>query len=84
MGDAFTFIFLLECVLKILGMGFCLHKNSYMRDYWNWLDLIVVTVSVVGWVPSISNNQSMKALRTIRILRPLRSIKSIPSMRALI
>lgn len=56
MGDAFTFIFLLECVLKILGMGFCLHKNSYMRDYWNWLDLIVVTVSVIGWIPSISNN----------------------------
>ena len=23
-------------------MGFVVHRNSYLRDYWNWLDLMVV------------------------------------------
>ena len=65
-------------------MGFILHKNSYMRDRWNWLDIFVVSVSVVTWLPGVGNNSSMKSLRTFRILRPLRSINSMQSMKALI
>jgi voltage-dependent calcium channel L type alpha-1D len=76
---AFTIIFLVECILKILAMGFLLHKNSYMRDPWNWLDIFVVTVSVMTWLPNIDTNSSMKSLRTFRILRPLRSIQSLLS-----
>ena len=56
MGDVFTAIFLIECILKILGMGFFMHKNSYLRDFWNWLDFLVVVVSVLGWVPGLANN----------------------------
>ena len=81
---AFSIIFLVECVSKILGMGFIMHNNSYMRDRWNWLDFFVVAVSVVTWLPGIEGNSSMKSLRTFRILRPLRSINSLPSMKALI
>ncbi len=50
---AFSIIFLVECLLKIFAMGFLLHKNSYMRDTWNWLDIFVVTISVVTWLPGI-------------------------------
>jgi hypothetical protein len=82
--DAFSIIFLAECVFKIFAMGFILHKNSYMRDRWNWLDIFVVTISVVTWLPGIEGNSSMKSLRTFRILRPLRSINSLPSMKELI
>lgn len=82
--DAFSIIFLCECIFKVLAMGFILHKNSYMRDRWNWLDIFVVTISVVTWLPGIEGNSSMKSLRTFRILRPLRSINSLPSMKALI
>jgi len=82
--DAFSIIFLCECIFKVLSMGFILHKNSYMRDRWNWLDIFVVTISVVTWLPGIEGNSSMKSLRTFRILRPLRSINSLPSMKALI
>lgn len=81
---AFSIIFLAECIVKILAMGFILHSNSYMRDRWNWLDIFVVSISVVTWLPGIQGNSSMKSLRTFRILRPLRSINSLPSMKALI
>lgn len=83
-NNAFTIIFLFEAVSKILGMGFIMHKNSYMRDRWNWLDILVVSISVIGWLPGIGSNSSFKSLRTFRILRPLRSISAIPTMKALI
>ena len=82
--NAFSIIFLWECVVKILAMGFIFHSNSYMRDRWNWLDIFVVSISVVTWMPGVEGNSSMKSLRTFRILRPLRSINSLPSMKALI
>lgn len=31
----FTIIFTLECILKIIGLGFILEKNTYLRDSWN-------------------------------------------------
>jgi hypothetical protein len=42
LNQTFTFIFLVEAILKILGMGFVIHENSYMRDGWNVLDLFIV------------------------------------------
>jgi hypothetical protein len=65
-------------------MGFILHTKSYLRDIWNWLDFFVVMISVVGWLPGVEGNSSLKSLRTFRILRPLRSINSMPRMKALI
>ena len=34
-------IFILECFLKIIAMGFFMQKNSYLRYFWHWLDLIL-------------------------------------------
>jgi hypothetical protein len=36
-------IFAVEAVLKILGMGFIIHKYSYMRQGWNIMDFIIAT-----------------------------------------
>lgn len=38
----FTVLFTLECVIKVIAMGFVLDKGSYLRDAWNWLDFVVV------------------------------------------
>ena len=77
-GRIFTCIFTAESVLKILSYGFILHKNSYLRDGWNWLDFTVV---IIGWLELIPNVPGLRALRTLRVLRPLRSINAIPSMK---
>ncbi len=39
----FLIIFTTEMMTKILAMGFILHKDSYMRNYWNIMDFVVVT-----------------------------------------
>ena len=34
-------IFAVEAALKIFGMGFIIHKYSYIRQGWNILDFII-------------------------------------------
>lgn len=80
---AFTVIFILECSCKIIAKGFIFHRNSYLRDVWNWLDFFVVCISVLNFLPSV-NSGGLKALRTFRILRPLRTVNRLPKMKALI
>lgn len=82
-GLIFTITFTLEAIIKILAMGFAMHKNSYMRDPWNWLDFLVVCIGIIEFIPAIPA-ANLKALRTFRVLRPLRSINAFPSMRRLI
>lgn len=82
-GHVFTITFMIECVLKIIAMGFVHHKNSYLRDSWNWLDFAVVCVGITDYIPGITGS-NLKALRTLRVLRPLRSINKFPSMKKLI
>jgi hypothetical protein len=42
MNMIFTLIYTGEAILKIIALGFVLHKNSYLREAWNCIDLIVV------------------------------------------
>ena len=79
----FTIIFILECICKIIGMGFIFHNKSYLRDSWNWLDFFVVCISLLNFMPNV-NSGGLKALRTFRILRPLRTVNRMPQMKALI
>ena len=79
-GSCFTVLFAIECITKIIAMGFIVHKNSYMRDYWNWLDILVVIVGVIELTPFIDASW-IKSLRVLRVLRPLKSINAFPSMR---
>ena len=75
------YVFLLECVAKILAMGFILGTKCYLRDAWNWLDFMVVVTSLLTELPTMQN---MSGLRTFRLFRPLRSLTTMPSMKLLI
>lgn len=35
-------IFVIESVMKILAMGFVHRQNSYLRNWWNVIDFIVI------------------------------------------
>ena len=43
-GIVFTVLFTFECSVKIVAMGFIVHRNAYLRDGWNWIDFFVVVV----------------------------------------
>ena len=77
----FSIIFIIECTVKVIAMGFVFHKHSYLREPWNVLDFFIVCVSIVGFLPIEGGADSLKALRTFRILRPLRSVNKLPAMK---
>ena len=43
MEIVFMVVFTTEMLTKILALGFMLHKGSYMRNPWNFMDFFVVT-----------------------------------------
>jgi hypothetical protein len=79
----FFAIFLFECVMKLFAMGVIMHNSSYFRDGWNWLDFIVVILSIISVLP-IEGGTNLTAIRALRILRALRLLKVIPPLRILI
>merc|ERR1719244_709120 len=56
-----------------------------MRDYWNVMDIIVVSCSMVSFYHTIaktSTGQKLKAIKLLRVLRPLKTINRIPKLKA--
>uniref|UniRef100_W5KJE1 Voltage-dependent L-type calcium channel subunit alpha n=1 Tax=Astyanax mexicanus TaxID=7994 RepID=W5KJE1_ASTMX len=71
---AFTSIFTVEILLKMTVHGAFLHKGSFCRNWFNLLDLLVVSVSLVSFFLHSSAISVVKILRVLRVLRPLRAI----------
>jgi hypothetical protein len=38
----FSIVYTIEAILRIIALGFVVHKKSYLRDPWNLIDFIVV------------------------------------------
>ncbi|XP_077139980.1 voltage-dependent L-type calcium channel subunit alpha-1F [Ranitomeya variabilis] len=71
---AFTSIFTVEILLKMISYGAFLHKGSFCRNWFNLLDLLVVSVSLISFGIHSSAISVVKILRVLRVLRPLRAI----------
>ncbi|XP_072521967.1 calcium channel, voltage-dependent, L type, alpha 1S subunit, a isoform X2 [Salminus brasiliensis] len=90
----FLIIFTLECFLKIVAYGLLFHADAYLRNCWNILDFVIVTMGLftiaVDFINNISGVEApveqkgggfdMKALRAFRVLRPLRLVSGVPSL----
>ncbi|TGZ60418.1 hypothetical protein CRM22_008542 [Opisthorchis felineus] len=92
---AFTGVFTVELILKVIDLGVVLHPGSYFRDAWNILDAIVVFFALVAFVvrsttssghmggnTSAKNLNTIKSLRVLRVLRPLKTINRVPKLKA--
>uniref|UniRef100_A0A4X2M330 Voltage-dependent L-type calcium channel subunit alpha n=1 Tax=Vombatus ursinus TaxID=29139 RepID=A0A4X2M330_VOMUR len=60
--------------LQMTAYGAFLHKGSFCRNYFNILDLLVVSVSLISFGIQSSAINVVKILRVLRVLRPLRAI----------
>ncbi|CAN0138125.1 unnamed protein product [Ectocarpus sp. 12 AP-2014] len=79
---ALTFLFVLECVLKVCASGFFFMPLAYLRDAWNVLDFGVVMVSVVQlFLVRGAGLSGLRSLRALRALRPLRIVKRFPGLK---
>ncbi len=81
----FNIIFLIECILKVIALGFVMDEGSYLRDNWNKIDLIIVFFSFFDFqglftkylTSSEGGNNSLQWLKVLRLLRTLRPLRFI-------
>ncbi|OPJ85262.1 hypothetical protein AV530_011714 [Patagioenas fasciata monilis] len=74
----FTFIFVLEMLLKWVAYGF----KKYFTNVWCWLDFFIVAASLINLLGSTF--EAVKSLRTLRALRPLRALSRFEGMRVVV
>ncbi|XP_041974502.1 voltage-dependent calcium channel type A subunit alpha-1 isoform X12 [Aricia agestis] len=79
----FLGIFCVEASLKILALGFVLHKGSYLRNIWNIMDFFVVLTGIITQLP-VAPDVDFRTLRAIRVLRPLKLVSGVPSLQVVL
>ncbi|CAB4059328.1 SCN2A [Lepeophtheirus salmonis] len=77
----FTAIYTFESATKVMGRGFILCPFSYLRDAWNWLDFIVITLAYITMGIDLGN---LAVLRTFRVLRALKTVAIIPGLKTIV
>jgi hypothetical protein len=75
----FVIIFLIECVTKIIGLGFFF----YITDKGNMFDFVIVCGSLLGLMNNILPI-NITALRLMRVVRLLRLAKSSRRLQGLL
>lgn len=73
---ACVWFFVAELALRFIGRP---STREYVRDGWNWFDLVIVGSAFVPEVASLST-----VLRILRVLRVLRLVRSIPELRLIV
>ncbi|RXN08032.1 sodium channel type 8 subunit alpha-like protein [Labeo rohita] len=77
----FTGIYTFESLTKIVARGFCIDDFTFLRDPWNWLDFMVISMAYVTEFVDLGN---VSALRTFRVLRALKTISVIPGLKTIV
>jgi hypothetical protein len=78
-NTVFVYIFLVECITKISGLGFVF----YISDKGNVFDFVIVCGSLLGLMNNILPI-NITALRLMRVVRLLRLAKSSKTLQGLI
>ncbi len=83
MNTIFTWIFICEMSFKLVGLG----PIKYFKDKMNYLDCLVVWLSIIELTISSGTNlsafRSIRIFRTFRVLRVARLLKSMKSMQVI-
>ena len=77
----FTIIYTLEALTKCVARGFILKKFTFLRDPWNWLDFIVITLAYITFFVNLGN---VSVLRTFRVLRALKTVAVVPGLKTIV
>ncbi|XP_025830163.1 voltage-dependent calcium channel type A subunit alpha-1-like isoform X2 [Agrilus planipennis] len=80
----FLGIFCVEASLKILALGFVLHRGSYLRNIWNIMDFFVVLTGSMTIFAEANVDVDLRMLRSFRVLRPLKLVSRIPSLQVVL
>ena len=80
----FNYLFITECVLKVIALGFAMDEGSYLTDSWNRLDFFIVSISIIDMLLASTDIPALKVLRMLRMIRPLRVISHNPQLKMIV
>uniref|UniRef100_H2YFM2 Ion transport domain-containing protein n=1 Tax=Ciona savignyi TaxID=51511 RepID=H2YFM2_CIOSA len=89
-NNIFTFVFLLELILKVIASGFYVGPKAYLKSGWNVLDFFLVSTSLIDFIMTLAYSSGSKLLgmlrvfRLLRALRPLRVISRAPGLKLVV
>jgi hypothetical protein len=73
-----TGIFVVELLMKIIVYGVVAEQNSYLRNGWNVLDMVIVVTSITSYlVERFSDSRAAEKLELLKMLKVLRSLRMI-------
>jgi hypothetical protein len=64
-------------IIKVIAKGFLLHRYSYLRSPWNWLDFVVIASGLMTDAFQLDLG-NFNVLRAFRVLRALKTISIFP------
>uniref|UniRef100_A0A671SST7 Voltage-dependent T-type calcium channel subunit alpha n=1 Tax=Sinocyclocheilus anshuiensis TaxID=1608454 RepID=A0A671SST7_9TELE len=86
----FCFKIIRLVAVKVVALGWCFGKKTYLKSSWNILDGMLVMISVIDILVSMISNSGTKilgmlrVLRLLRTLRPLRVISRAPGLKLVV
>uniref|UniRef100_A0A8D0AD05 Sodium channel protein type 4 subunit alpha B-like n=1 Tax=Sander lucioperca TaxID=283035 RepID=A0A8D0AD05_SANLU len=72
LGLVFTSVYIFEAVIKVTSRGFCLGKFSFLRDPWNWLDVLVILSACVEEFVYLGISPIFRILKIIPLIPGLK------------
>ena len=87
----FTVIFILEAILKIIGLG----PRAYWSDNWNVFDFVIVSISIIEFIFDLIANggtngdsngftgSALSVFRSMRLMRAFKLLGKFDTMRRL-
>ena len=83
-NEFFTWIFVVEMIMKLIGLGF----YNYRQDPYNVFDAVIVIISIVDWtlsrLPGVDMGSALNAFRALRLLRMMKLSKSWKGLAAIL
>ncbi|EFJ42353.1 hypothetical protein VOLCADRAFT_67081 [Volvox carteri f. nagariensis] len=71
--------------MKSLAHNFALGPGAYLKNGWNWIDLLATASGYVRYLPLPDDSGAgLSGVRAMRALRPLRALSAIPGLRLLV
>ncbi len=79
-----TVLFVVEMILKLIGLGVFVKRVSYFSSTWNIIDFVITVVSIGALIGSWANSSDSVGIgvaRSFRLLRPVRFFSVLSSLR---
>jgi hypothetical protein len=68
-------------VVRVIGQGFLIGYNTYLRSGWNTIDFVVVIGGCLSWIPSL---EGLVILAMLRMFRPFKGMMKIGKIRIIL